>query len=76
MCHKSEDTFAYEKEVMRNPVKPKPAVQAGMNVLKKFTTRIIAKEPQKERLITLPRVPTLSVATGMLALNPFIESTD
>jgi len=59
----------YEKVVMRRPVKPNEAVQAGKRQEAMFTTRMIAKQSQKESPILPPTIPVDSVATAMLALN-------
>ncbi len=54
---------------MRKPVNPNPAVQAGIMQLKRLTTRIMAKQDQKDRPMAPPTEPTLSVATAMFALS-------
>src|ERR1700712_4289492 len=62
---------SYENVVILRPDSPNPAVHAGMRQASKFTTTIIAKQSQKDKPIAPPIVPTLSVATAMLALNLF-----
>jgi hypothetical protein len=54
---------------MRNPVKPKEAVQAGRRQEATFTTRIIANESQKDKPMLPPTMPVDSVATAILALS-------
>jgi len=59
----------YEKVVMRKPVNPKEAVQAGSRQEATFTTRMIAKQSQNDKPILPPTMPVERVATAMLALN-------
>lgn len=54
---------------MRKPVKPKEAVQAGKTQETTLTTRMMAKESQKERPMLPPTMPVDSVATAMFALS-------
>jgi hypothetical protein len=58
----------YEKVVIRRPVKPNVAVQAGRRQETTFTKRIIAKQSQKDKPMLPPTIPVDSVATAMLAL--------
>jgi hypothetical protein len=50
-------------------VSPNEAVHAGRRHEAMFTTKIIAKESQKERPILPPTIPVDNVATAILALN-------
>jgi hypothetical protein len=59
----------YEKVVMRRPVNPKEAVQAGRRQEATFTTRMTAKQSQNDKPMLPPTIPVDSVATAMLALN-------
>jgi hypothetical protein len=61
--------MTYEKVVIRSPVKPKDAVQAGSRQLAILTTRIMAKQSQKESPMEPPTMPVLKVATAILALS-------
>ena len=63
------DLLSYEKDVILSPVKPKPAVHAGIMQLTTLTTTIIAKQSQNDKPIAPPIDPTFSVATAMFALN-------
>lgn len=63
------ECLTHEKVVMRSPVKPNAAVQAGIRSLKRFTIRITMKLSQKDRPMEPPNVPVLSVATAMFALS-------
>jgi hypothetical protein len=60
---------SYENVVMRSPVSPKPAVQAGMRQDTRLTMTMIAKQSQKDKPIEPPILPMFNVATAMLALN-------
>jgi hypothetical protein len=62
-------SITYEKVVIRKPVSPKEAVQAGRRQEATFTTRIMAKQSQKDRPMLPPTMPVESVATAMFALN-------
>jgi len=59
----------YEKVVIRNPVKPKDAVQAGSKQETTLTTRNMAKQSQKLRPMLPPTIPVDNVATAMFALS-------
>jgi hypothetical protein len=61
--------ISYENVVMRNPVKPKEAVQAGRRQEATFTTRIITRQSQKDKPMLPPTMPVDSVATAILALS-------
>lgn len=60
---------SYEKLVMRRPVRPKDAVQAGIMQAKTLMTTMIAKLDQKSRPMLGPTMPVLTVATAIFALN-------
>jgi hypothetical protein len=60
---------AYEKVVIRNPVKPNDAVQAGNRQEIRFTTKMMAKQSKNEMPMLPPSIPVDNVATAMLALN-------
>jgi hypothetical protein len=60
---------SYENVVIRSPVRPKDAVQAGNRQLAILTTKMIAKQSQKDSPIEPPTVPALRVATAILALS-------
>lgn len=61
--------MTYENVVIRSPVKPKDAVQAGSRQETTFTTIMMAKQSQKDKPILPPTIPVDKVATAMLALN-------
>jgi hypothetical protein len=61
--------ISYENVVMRNPVKPKEAVQAGRRQEATFTTRMMTKQSEKDKPTLPPTMPVDSVATAILALN-------
>jgi len=65
--HQRKDT--YENVVIRKPVSPNDAVQAGSRQEKAFTTRMIAKQSQKFMPMLPPTIPVDRVATAILALN-------
>jgi hypothetical protein len=60
---------SYENVVIRKPVSPNDAVQAGRRQEAMFTTRMIAKPSQKDNPMLPPTIPVDKVATAMLALN-------
>lgn len=60
---------SHEKVVIRKPVSPNDAVHAGKRHEAMFTTRIMAKQSQKDRPIDPPTIPVDNVATAILALN-------
>jgi hypothetical protein len=64
-----EEVTTYEKVVIRNPVKPNVAVQAGKRSLARLTTRMTIKQSQNPRPRTPPSEPMFKVATAMFALN-------
>ena len=64
----------YENVVIRNPVSPKVAVNAGTRQLRRLIMMMIAKLSQKARPMLGPTMPVLSVATAILALNLVILS--
>jgi len=59
----------YEKVVIRSPVKPNAAVQAGRRSLKRFTIKITMKLSQKDKPKEPPSTPVLSVATAIFAFS-------
>jgi hypothetical protein len=61
--------ISYENVVMRKPVKPKEAVQAGRRQEATFTTRIMATHSENDKPMLPPTMPVDSVATAILALN-------
>lgn len=61
--------MSHEKLVIRRPVKPKDAVQAGIIHAKTLMTTMIAKLDQKSRPMLGPTIPVLTVATAMFALS-------
>jgi len=60
---------SYEKVVIRKPVNPNDAVQAGRRQEAMFTTGMIAKQSQKDNPMLPPTIPVDKVATAILALN-------
>jgi len=64
----------HEKVVIRRPVRPKEAVQAGRRQEATFTTRMMAKLSQKDKPMLPPTIPVDSVATAMLALNQKVQA--
>jgi hypothetical protein len=60
---------SYENVVIRKPVNPNDAVQAGKRQEAMFTTRMIAKQSQKDNPMLPPTIPVDKVATAILALN-------
>jgi hypothetical protein len=61
--------ISYENVVMRKPVKPKEAVQAGRRQEATFTTRTTTKHSQNDNPMLPPTMPVDSVATAILALS-------
>ena len=57
-----------EKVVIRRPVNPNVAVQAGKRQEKMFTVVMMAKQCQKLRPMLPPTIPVFNVATAKLAL--------
>lgn len=64
-----KDVSTYEKVVIRKPVSPNVAVQAGKRSLARLTIRMTIKQSQNPRPREPPREPTFKVATAILALN-------
>jgi len=65
--HQRKNT--YENVVIRKPVSPNEAVQAGSRQERAFTTRIMAKQSQKFMPMLPPTIPVDKVATAIFALN-------
>jgi hypothetical protein len=65
---------SYEKVVIRKPVNPKDAVQAGRRQDAMFTTRMIAKQSQNASPMLPPTIPVERVAMAILALNLYRRS--
>ena len=61
--------MSYENVVIRKPVNPNDAVQAGRRQEAMSTTRMIAKQSQKDNPVLPPTIPVEKVATAILALN-------
>lgn len=63
-----------ENVVIRSPVNPNVAVQAGSKQEKTLMIRMMAKLLQKSKPIEGPTIPVLSVATAKLALNQKVQA--